>query len=117
MMGCTLDDMMFTRMGEPYAYLASRLAEKGKVPYVYEFRRRLPGNGSGAFHSSELWYVFNTVKRCWRPLGEADEKLSERMVDYWTNFMKAGNPNGSGLPEWRACTNGLADVMAFDIEK
>jgi para-nitrobenzyl esterase len=39
------------------------------------------------------------------------------MVDYWTNFMKAGNPNGSGLPEWRACTNGLADVMAFDIEK
>ena len=117
MMGCTLDDMMFTRMGEPYAYLASRLAEKGKAPYVYEFRRRLPGNGSGAFHSSELWYVFNTVKRCWRPLGEADEKLSERMVDYWTNFMKAGNPNGSGLPEWRACTNGLADVMTFDIEK
>jgi len=22
------------------------------------------------------------------------------MVEYWTNFIKTGNPNGSGLPEW-----------------
>ena len=116
MMGSTLDDMSFTRMGEPYAYLASRLREKGKAPYIYEFRRRLPSNGSGAFHSSELWYVFGTTKRCWRPLGQADEALSQRMVDYWSNFMKQGDPNGPGLPEWNACTNGLDDVMQLDVE-
>jgi para-nitrobenzyl esterase len=116
MMGSTLDDMTFTRMGEPYVYLSSRLAQHGKAPYVYEFCRRLPGNGSGAFHSAELWYVFGTIDRCWRPLGEADKALSERIVSYWTNFMKSGNPNGEGLPEWKACTTGLQDVMRFDIE-
>jgi len=117
MMGSTLDDMSFTRMGESYAYLASRLARNGTAPYVYEFRRRLPGDGAGAYHSSELWYVFNTVKRCWRPLGELDEALSERMVSYWSNFMKNGNPNGEGLQNWSACTHGLEDVMKFDIDK
>jgi len=117
MMGSTLDDMAFTRMGEPYAYLAERLSQKGKAPYIYEFRRRLPGDGAGAYHSSELWYVFNTIKRCWRPLGEADQALSELMVSYWSNFMKSGDPNGEGLPEWKACTKGLEDVMKLDIVK
>lgn len=23
------------------------------------------------------------------------------MVAYWTNFVHTGNPNGSGLPEWK----------------
>jgi para-nitrobenzyl esterase len=22
------------------------------------------------------------------------------MTDYWTNFAKSGNPNGTGLPAW-----------------
>jgi para-nitrobenzyl esterase len=33
-------------------------------------------------------------------LSPAEEVLSHRMTDYWTNFAKAGNPNGSGLPTW-----------------
>ena len=30
---------------------------------------------------------------------KADYELSERMVSYWTNFAKTGNPNGVGLPD------------------
>jgi para-nitrobenzyl esterase len=64
----------------------------------------MPGDELGSFHSSELWFMFGTMDRCWRPWEEKDYELSERMLDYWTNFMKTGNPNGENLPEWRPCT-------------
>lgn len=75
------------------------LAEQGrKPPYVYYFTRNLPGDPAGAFHSSELWYTFGTLRRCWRPMDREDELLSGRMLDAWTNFMKNGNPGGSWDP-------------------
>jgi para-nitrobenzyl esterase len=72
--------------------------------YVYYFKRDLPGDDAGAFHSSELWYVFGTLDKCWRPMEKTDYKLSSEMLDYWSNFAKNGNPNGHGLEEWRLCT-------------
>ena len=79
--------------------------ENGQIPaYVYYFSRNLPGDDAGAFHSAELWYCFNTLHNCWRPLEEVDYKLAEDMVTYWTNFMKNGDPNGEGVAEWPLCT-------------
>ena len=31
---------------------------------------------------------------------ESDYKLQDVMVKYFTNFIKTGDPNGDGLPEW-----------------
>ena len=56
-----------------------------------------------AWHSSELWYTFNSLKpgvppaRPWQPL---DFELGARISDYWANFIKTGDPNGPDLPEW-----------------
>lgn len=83
--------------------------------YVYYFSRQLPGDEEGAFHSAELWYMFGTLRRCWRPLTEEDAQLSERMLAYWTNFMKFGNPNGTGLPEWKPCGKEDTFIMEFDV--
>jgi carboxylesterase type B len=69
--------------------------------YVYYFTRQLPGDNAGAFHSSELWYMFGTLKKCWRPMEAKDFELSEKMIDYWTNFMKSGNPNSECYEEWK----------------
>ena len=73
------------------------------------------GNPSeeGAFHSAELWYVHGTLERCWRKMGEIDFRISEAMLDYWTNFAKSGNPNGPNLPEWTPYTCQDPQIMIF----
>jgi para-nitrobenzyl esterase len=73
--------------------------------YRYHFELAAPPStfhlGSFAFHSDDIEYVFGTLDTrpgaVWRP---EDRKLSEEMMDYWTNFAKTGDPNGAGLPEW-----------------
>lgn len=87
----------------------------GRAPaYLYYFTRQLPGDGAGAFHSSELWYMFGTHGRCWRPWTAGDIELSEVMMNYWTNFMKTGDPNGAGLPVWNPY-RGDGDIKIFDV--
>ena len=74
-----------------------------QAPYLYYFDRQMPGDNAGAFHSAELWYVFGTLDRCWRPLTRADQELAKMIGGYWANFAKTGNPNGKGLPRWTPC--------------
>lgn len=83
-------------------WCAAQVSLGRRPAYLYYFARPLPGDDAGAFHSAELWYMFGTLERCWRPFTEADAELSQRMVAYWTNFMKTGDPNGEGLPRWNA---------------
>ena len=83
----------------------------GENIYIYDFRRRLPGDEAGAFHSAELWYMFGTYKRCWRPFSEKDGKLSEKMLDAWTCFMESSVPGG----EWKPYTEENPYVQVFDI--
>lgn len=82
----------------------------GRKPvYVYYFCHKLPdGEGKpskeGSFHSGDLWYVHGTLDRSWRAFQEADERLSDLEMSYFTNFARCGNPNGEGLPEWTPYT-------------
>lgn len=85
--------------------------------YEYSFNRRLPGDDNGAFHSSELWYTFHTLKNSWRPFTKSDYDLSDQMVDYWTNFAKTGNPNADGQNTWRAYTKADPFVIQFDVNE
>ena len=104
------------------------LERQGRRPaYVYCFSRDLPGEDmpapeggfgdmKGAFHSSELWYMFGTLDQCWRPMEESDYELSERMVSYWTNFARTGDPNGDGLPEWKPCTQANTYIQNLNVK-
>jgi para-nitrobenzyl esterase len=53
-----------------------------------------------AFHSAELPYMFDNLSKLQRPWAEADRRLSDLMASYWVNFVRHGDPNGVGLPEW-----------------
>ncbi len=57
--------------------------------------------GTFAFHSDDIEYVFGTLDT--RPgwdVRPEDRTLSDQMMTYWTNFAKAGDPNGGTLPKW-----------------
>lgn len=61
----------------------------GRTPAPGKTDAKLP---EGAFHSSDLWYVFKSLKHCWRPWTQGDWDLSEVMLTAWTNFAKYGTP-------------------------
>ena len=87
--------------------------------YMYRFERDVPYADNmqdfGAFHTGEVPYAYNNLKMSSRPWTEADYELAETMSDYWVNFARNGDPNGSGLPEWEACTPNNLKAMIFDI--
>lgn len=120
MIGCTKNDIQVSRAGvknpkknrlytsmEDWSLMQEKL---GNPNYAYYFTRQLPGDNEGAFHSAELWYMFGTIARCWRPLTEADRVLSEEMLDCWAAFIKTGNPG------WAAYTKENPAVKVFDAE-
>ncbi len=69
--------------------------------YRYEFDDAPPQPAGqavsvGAYHSSEIEFVFEALASKDLPWRPEDEKLSGMMSSYWTNFAKTGNPNGPG---------------------
>jgi para-nitrobenzyl esterase len=83
----------------------SALNEKlGRKPaWVYYFTQHPQGDDLGAFHSAELWYMFGTLGRSWRPKTPGDWELSARMLSYWCSFMKTGDPNDGSQARWKPC--------------
>jgi para-nitrobenzyl esterase len=55
----------------------------------------------GAFHTSEVPFALHTLALWNRPWQQSDYDVEKYMSAYWLNFVKTGNPNGQGLPEWR----------------
>ncbi len=81
---------------------AKMQTEKGqKDAFMYFFTRVPPGEPNyGAFHSAEFSYALHTLRNWKRPFEQVDFDLEQKMSSYWVNFVKYGNPNGEGLPEW-----------------
>lgn len=87
----------------------ARATYSRKPVYMYYFARRLPSDDAGAFHSSELWYVFGTLDRCWREMNVKDYRISESMITAWTNFMKEDDPG----TQWKPYTRKNQFVRTF----
>ncbi len=82
-------------------------AMKGKhAVYYYHFAHKppfpkgSPYDGWEASHYAELWYMFDHLNQESWSWTASDKELAEEMSNYWTNFAKSGNPNGTQLPHW-----------------
>ena len=89
-----------------YAWANAQLLKGKSNVFVYNFNRKLPSYSAasnfGAFHTGEVPYVFNNLKTVNRPWEEIDIQLADQVSNYWVNFVKTGNPNGTNLTIWPA---------------
>ena len=115
MFGYTANDLFdMTKAVEDFCAL--RAEQSSKPAYAYLFARQLPGDSSGAFHSSDLWYIFHSFSHSWRPFTAGDNALSNQMVNYWTNFAKYGDPNGKDGGTWTPYSAKVPKLMVLDVK-
>ena len=115
MIGCTLDDIRpMGKQIDEFCFLRDSLDHR--PAYQYLFARKLPGTHDGAFHSAELWFMFHTLNRSWRPMTEADYRLADEVMDCWTNFVKYGNPNKPGSESWVPFTLANPYIKTFNVK-
>jgi para-nitrobenzyl esterase len=97
----------------PARYFAGKVSEMGGRGWVYYFTRQRPGPGGeklGAYHGTEIPYVFD-MHDDWLPTDAADREVTDAVMDYWIQFARTGDPNQPGRPEWPQYTRENPMIM------
>lgn len=115
MIGSVRDDIPLLAAEEEIENFCFERKKSNKKCFAYQFARPLPGDDAGAYHSSELWYIFNTLDKAWRPFTQGDKDLSKVMIDCWTNFAKDGDPSGTKQGWWKPFSMQNQDYMIFRL--
>ena len=108
-------DTMFL---EPARHVARIIARQGQPVFTYRFgyvpeylRAKIPG----AFHASELPFVFNTVDvRHGAATAPADRAAARLVHDYWVHFAKTGVPSAAEGGPWSPYDAAADRIMIFD---
>ena len=93
----------------------------GKPVYRYFYKHARPEKDNierkgGAVHSAEIEYAMGNLDSNKNFAWDADDhKVSKLMQEYFANFVKNANPNGAGLPVWKAITDKNIPVMHIDV--
>jgi para-nitrobenzyl esterase len=107
---------MNPEMGNATANLAGGVTRGAAAPGAAAAPPRpLP---KGAVHSAEIEYAMGNLDTnkvyAWTP---DDHMVSETFQGFFANFVKTGDPNGSGLPQWPAANRGSdTQVMRIDVQ-
>jgi para-nitrobenzyl esterase len=118
-----------------WAYLHGKTGEKPVYRYLYAHPRpqtnaaatsatsgagapARPAGPRGAVHAAEIEYAMGNLASnkvfAWT---SDDYKLSEVMHAFFANFVKTGNPNGPGVPQWPAANSGpVVQLMRLDVD-
>ena len=95
-----LNDM---NCNSPMRNIARNMVNIGPKAWRYHFTRvrtDFMGKKFGAWHGSEIRFIFNSLDKAFGKPEAIDNKLSEIMSSYWVHFAKTGTPNKPGLPQW-----------------
>ncbi|OJD32179.1 carboxylesterase [Diplodia corticola] len=64
--------------------------------YTYYWDHAPPGQTRGAYHMSEITYIFNNLYGTDLPWEAVDYDIAATLNAYWANFIKTQNPNTGG---------------------
>ena len=82
---------------------------------VYRYQFTKENRYYGTYHSGEMIYAYGNVYKSpydYR-YDDSDIELSNKMLEYWSNFAKYGNPNSSNLEVWEKWENKDNQIMEF----
>jgi para-nitrobenzyl esterase len=107
-------------MHEPARFVAREMTARGKLAWLYRFtytaESTRPDSDKQA-HAGELPFLFDMLAAKY---GDAvttnDRRTAQAFNTYVGNFVKTGNPNGSGLPQWPAFEPAQFNLMDFSLE-
>jgi para-nitrobenzyl esterase len=100
---------------QPARLVAQSMERMKSRAYLYQFTRQPDttlARKLGAHHGVDLAYVFGNMPTTER-YDDTDRILSGKIMDYWVNFAKTGNPNGPGLVDWPAYTSATDINLEF----
>lgn len=100
-------------------YAAKQVVAHGAPAWLYRFtytaESTRPESVAQA-HAGELPFMFNTIaSRYGGAITANDRATAEAFNKYVGNFVKTGDPNGAGLPNWPPFDPGQYNVMNFTL--
>jgi para-nitrobenzyl esterase len=108
-----------------WKFIDMQAKTRSKPVYRYFFTRKRPvmvgapagtvDHSPGAAHASEIEFALGNLSTnkvyAWTP---DDYKTSETMQNYFVNFVKTSNPNGTGLPVWESLKGSTTRAMIIN---
>ncbi len=81
--------------------MVQAMSKVGVKSYLYYFTYVDPGKRSrlGAHHGEELFFLSDSFPADWQAT-DNDKRLADFVQGYWAEFVRTGDPNFGGAPEW-----------------
>jgi para-nitrobenzyl esterase len=107
-------------MHEPARFAARAMSAAGSPAWLYRFSyvaESVAGRAKGAAHAQEVPYLFDMLRARYGDATTAkDRAIATAFSTYIANFVKTGDPNGTGVPAWPKFDPARFDLMNFTLD-
>jgi para-nitrobenzyl esterase len=109
------------RYAEPARFLAARTIAQGHPAYLYRYGYVAESMRTewteGPPHATDIPFAMETVAAKYGDrLAPADLVMAKALHAYWVAFVRTGNPNGAGLPQWPVYDPQVDRLMSFGAD-
>jgi len=91
---------------------AGALSRTGTPVFMYRYSYQ-NGRAFGARHGDELHYIWGAARILSSNDDAAKKQLARSLHGAWAAFIKTGDPNGAGIPQWPGYSDADRQVMVF----
>jgi para-nitrobenzyl esterase len=107
-------------MHEPARYVAKQLTSQGAPVWLFRFTYTAESTRPDSMaqgHAGELPFLFDQLAAQYgAAVTPKDEATANAFHTFIANFVKSGDPNGRGLPEWPSFSPANFELMHFSLD-